>query len=84
MTYKGWAKGKRIELENALPFPPGQPVSVPVEPRPGDSPLGSPAGMLEALRAVPHLNEADVDDLENAIERGKLAVRGSGVFDPQP
>lgn len=37
MNYKGIAKGKTIELEEPLPYPQGQPVSVSVEPLRGVS-----------------------------------------------
>lgn len=83
MTRKGLARGKLIELDEALPFPEGQPVNVSVEPAGGNSAAGSPAEVLEALRRTPHLDDADVDEFERNVAQGKLPVRRDSVFDPQ-
>jgi hypothetical protein len=80
MTYKGIAKGKIIELDEALPYSEGQPVSVSVEPfRPEIRP-GSVPAILNVLRQLPPISREDVDELEHAIEQGKLPVRTRGVF----
>jgi len=81
VSYKGIVKGKTIELEEPLPYPEGQPVSVSVEPLVGRYPRGSPAAILEAVRKPPHLTDEDVDELERAIEEGKLPVREECIFD---
>ena len=83
MTYMGIAKGRTIELEAALPYPDGQPVSVSVEPVLEELPLGSPARILKAMHELPHLDPADVDALDAAIEQGKLPVRHEGIFDTE-
>ena len=44
MPYKGVAKGKMIELEERLPYPEGQPLSVAVEPWGGTAVSGLPGG----------------------------------------
>ena len=81
MTYKGVAKGKIIELEEALPYSEGQAVSVSVEAlRPEVSP-GSAAAILKAMRNLPDINPDDVDELEQLIRQGKLPVRTQGEFE---
>ena len=80
MTYKGIAKGKIIQLEEPLPYSEGQVISVSIEPFRPDLRPGSPAAILKVLRDLPHINTEDVDELEHAIEQGKLPVRTQGVF----
>ena len=80
MNYKGIAKGQTIELEEPLPFPEGQPVSVQVEPLTGPLRAGSPLAIRQAMHELPHLNMEDVDELERAIEEAKLPVRQESVF----
>lgn len=82
MTYRGIAKGKTIELNESLPYRNGQEVAVSVEPVAEQPPRGSPTAVREAMHKPPHLLPEDVEELEKAIERGKLAVRSEGVFDP--
>jgi hypothetical protein len=81
VTYKGIARGKTIELEEPLPFPIGEPITVSVEPLAEELRPGSPAAILKVLREPPHLTSEDVDELERAIESGKLPVRHEGIFD---
>lgn len=81
MTYKGIAKGKTIELEVRLPFKQGQQISVCVESLTGRRVAGSPTTIHEVMHEAPHLKAEAVDDLERAIESGKLAVCAEGVFD---
>jgi hypothetical protein len=82
MAYKGIAKGKTIELEEALPYPEGQPVSVIVEPLTERLLMkGSPEAIRRAMHEPPHLTPEDVADLERAIEEGKLPVREEGIFE---
>lgn len=81
MTYKGIARGKTIELEEPLPYPEGQPVNVSVKPWAGQSHPGSPAAIRQVMHEPPHLKWEDVDELERAIEGGKLPVNQESVFD---
>ncbi|MCL0075754.1 hypothetical protein M1O17_02605 [Dehalococcoidia bacterium] len=81
MTYKGIAKGKTIELDERLPYPEGQPVSISVEPFKGQVHAGSPAAIRQAVHEPPHLRWEDVDELERVIEEGKLPVHQESVFD---
>ena len=81
MTYKGIAKGKTIELEKPLPYRNGQPVSVSVEALAKRPSRGSPSAVIKAMHRPPHLSPEDLDELEKAIEHGKLPVRSGGVFD---
>jgi hypothetical protein len=80
MTYKGVAKGKIIELEEPLPYSEGQPVSVSIEPLRPEVQPGSPVAVLKVMRDLPHLDPKDVDELEKAIEQGRLPVRMRGAF----
>ena len=80
MTYKGIAKGRTIELEEPLPYSEGQPVSVSIEPLRPEVQPGSAVAILKVMRDLPQLNPEDVDELEQAIEQGKLPVRMQGVF----
>ena len=43
-------------------------------------PIGSPAAVLQAMRAAPHLTAEDVDELEAAIAAGRLASREGDLF----
>ncbi|MBT9141757.1 MAG: hypothetical protein DDT29_00148 [Dehalococcoidia bacterium] len=81
MTYTGIAKGRTIELEERLPYPEGQPVSISVEPLVGQLYPGSPAAIRQLMHEPPHLRWEDVDELERAIEEGKLPVHQESVFD---
>ena len=75
MSYKGIAKGKTIELEDELPYPEGQPVSVSVEPLTEQSQPGVPAVIRQAMHEPPRLRWEDVDELERAIAAAKLPVQ---------
>ena len=46
----------------------------------GMAPPGSPAAVLQAMRAPPHLAGSDVDELDRAIEAGRLIVRHEALF----
>ena len=81
MTYLGIAKGRTIELSEPLPFAEGQSIQVSIEPVSTGPPNGSAAAVRAAMRRPPHLGPAEVDDLERAIEAGKLPVRNEPLFD---
>jgi thiamine monophosphate kinase len=82
MTYKGRARGRLIELEEALPYSEGQRISVSVNLLDREAELGTPSIVLQAMRAPPHLDPADVNEFERAIEAGRMPVRHEGTFDP--
>jgi hypothetical protein len=82
MTCKGTIRGKTIELEEPLPFQEGQVVTLSVCPLEQDLP-GSPAALLKAVKAPPHVDSSIVDELERAIEESKIPVRYEGVFDAE-
>jgi predicted HTH domain antitoxin len=42
---------------------------------------GSAAAVLQAMHAPPHLDSADVDELDRAIEAGRMPPRFQGVFE---
>ena len=81
MSYKGIAKGKIIEMEERLPYPEGQPVSISVQPFARHLHPGSPAAIRQVMHEPPHLRWEDVDELERAIEEGKLPVDQESVFE---
>jgi hypothetical protein len=81
MTYKGVAKGKIIELEEALPYSDGQAVSVSVEALHPDLQPGSAPAILRVMRSLPDLKPDDVDVLEQLIRQGRLPVRVQGEFE---
>ncbi len=70
-----------IELDRPLPLPDGVAVSVSIERPMSSNATGSPAAILEAVEAEPHLAAADVDELERAIDAGRLPIDPKGVFD---
>ena len=78
LTYKGIVRGKTIELEEQLPFPEGQPVSISVEPLDEKPQLDLPAVVRQIMHGPPHLSWEDVDELERAIEKGRLPVYQGG------
>jgi hypothetical protein len=81
MVYKGVAKGKIIELEELLPYPEGQLITVAVEPDTEQLHRGSPTAIRQVMHEPPHLSWEEVDELERAIEAGKLPVHQESVFD---
>jgi len=81
MSYKGIAKGKIIELEEPLPYPEGQAVSISVKPFVERLHTGSPVSVRQVMHEPPHLRWEDVDQLEQAIEEAKLPVHKQNVFD---
>jgi predicted ArsR family transcriptional regulator len=42
---------------------------------------GSAAAVLQAMHAPPHLDSADVDELDRAIQTGRMPPRYHGVFE---
>ena len=80
MSYKGWAKGKIIELEEPLPFAEGQVLRVSVEPATPRATPGSPRAILEAMAEVPHLRREDADLLDAAIESAKLPLHEGQIL----
>jgi hypothetical protein len=82
MSYRGLAKGRTIELEEPLPFPNGQVVTVFVEAVVSGEP-GTAQRILEATRFQPHLHAFDVDELEAAIENARLPVQGGIVLNEE-
>jgi len=81
MSYKGIARGRTIELEEPLPYPDGQPVSVFVEPLGGPFPAGSPAAIRHVMHEPPHLTGEEVDALERAIAEARLPMQQRSVFE---
>jgi hypothetical protein len=81
MTYKGIVRGKTIQLEEQLPYPEGQPVSVSVEPLEEKPRPDLPAVIRQIMHEPPHLSWEEVDELERAIGEGKLPVYQRGMFD---
>jgi hypothetical protein len=49
-----------------------------------ERPTGTAAAILKAMSEPPHLTSEDVDELERAIEAGRLPVQSTGAFDERP
>lgn len=81
MTIRGTARGKTIELDEALPIPSGQKLTVRVEAETDGPRPGSAAALLEALRQPPHLTAEDIAELNRAMAQGKSVPRAEGIFD---
>jgi hypothetical protein len=81
MYARGTAKGKIIELDEALPYVDGCPVRVTVEPEEVALTRGSPGAILQAMHEAPHLAAADLEALDQAIEAGRLPVQERTVFE---
>ena len=82
VTYLGIVRDGRIELNEQLVVPDGQPVRVSVELLPEEPRLNSPAAILDAMRSPPHVDPADVDAMEREIAAGALPMKEGGIFDP--
>ena len=67
---RGVARGRVIELEEPLPYPEGQSVSVWVDISSGQLHSGSPSALRKVMHEPPHLRCEDVDELERVIEEG--------------
>jgi hypothetical protein len=65
-TYSGVVRGGSVVLEDSpTPLPEGTPVTVTPVPEPG-----TPAALLAAIQAEPHLAAEDVAELEAVLESG--------------
>jgi hypothetical protein len=78
---RGTAKGKIIELDEALPYVDGCPVRVTVEPEEVALTTGSPAAIRQVMHEAPHLATADLEALDQAIEAGRLPVQEHSAFE---
>jgi len=76
MVCQGIIRGRTIELD---PYPEGEAVTISIE-RAEPPRRGSAAAILRAVHALPHLDPEDVDELERAIESGRLPVRDQDLF----
>ena len=81
MIYKGIANEKTIKLEEPLPYPKGQAVQVSVKPLELQLHIGSAVAIRQVMHEEPHLEWEDVDELEQAIEQGRLPIHQESVFD---
>jgi len=81
VIYKGIANGKTIKLEEPLPYPKGQAVRVSVKPLELQLHIGSAVAIRRVMHEEPHLEGEDVDELERAIEQGRLPGHQESVFD---
>lgn len=79
----------RVQFDGKVLIP-TEPVDLPtdrifeIDVRDEEEPrVGSPAALLKAMRAPPHISREDVDVLERAIEEGKMPPRQTGIFDEE-
>lgn len=49
-----------------------------------EHPAGTAAAILQAMSEPPHLTSEDVDELERAIEAGRLPMQSAGAFNERP
>ena len=47
----------------------------------GQPAIGSAAAVLQAMHAPPHLDSSDVDELERAVQAGRVPARYDGTFE---
>lgn len=66
-AYKGVVKGKKVLLVADVDLPDGTEVIV----SPIEMVKGSPAAVLAAMKAPPHLKSEDVDEFERLIQAGQ-------------
>ncbi len=81
MSYKGIVQGKRIELEESLPYIDGQPVRVSIQPLEKDLRVGTPEAIRNAMQAPPRIGREAADEFDRLIEDAKLPVRPGRVFE---
>ncbi len=81
MTYKGYARGRLIELEEQLPYPEGQALRISIRPMDGTAAQSPMERLRQAMCDPPHLSRQDVDEFESAISAGKLDVHDEDIFD---
>lgn len=79
-TYHGVVRGQTVVLlETPVPFADGTRVLVtPLVPEPG-----TPAALLAAMEAEPHLSPEDVEALERAIAEGQRPSAPVDLFSRQ-
>lgn len=86
MVYRGVAKGKIVELEDAS-LPEGTQVEVSIKQRPvgeiapGKFPKASPHTLLAVLEVPPRCTSDDVEELIQSMQQGKQPVRFEKVFE---
>ena len=79
--FRGVLKGQTVVvLDKPAPLPDGTPVTV--------TPLcveaGTPAAVLAAMEAEPHLSREDIGELEKAIEAGRRPPTTINPFADRP
>jgi hypothetical protein len=67
----------RLEPLDTLVLPEGTEVEVHFQ----TPTVASPMTVLSAMRALPDIDPASIDELEQVIEAGKLPVRSESIFD---
>jgi hypothetical protein len=81
MVGRGIVKGGMIKLEQPLPLPDGQPVTVAVQPVEEEPVRGSPALVLRAMHGSPRLKPGDIEEFNRVLRESRLSVEPRGVFD---
>jgi hypothetical protein len=76
VAYKGVVKGKKVLLAADVDLPDGTEVIV----SPIEMVKGSPAAVLAAMKAPPHLRPEDIDEFERLIEAGQRPVSFDSPF----
>ncbi|MBI5367310.1 MAG: hypothetical protein HZA54_09755 [Planctomycetes bacterium] len=78
-TYRGHVKGGAVVLDDALDLPDGVEVMI----SPVDAPQGSPAAILAAMHAPPHVTPEAAEELRQSIEAGKRPISYRNPMKPK-
>ena len=76
-VYRGTVRGKTVVLDDGVDLPDGTRVVM----RPEDPRKGTPAAVLAAMMAPPHIEEGDTAELMRLIDEGKRPVDYSDPLD---
>lgn len=78
-AYRGHVKGGAVVLDDALDLPDGVEVVV----SPVEAPPGSPAAILAAMHAPPHVSPEEAEKLRQSIEAGKRPISYRNPMKPK-
>jgi len=79
--YKGIVKGSWIKMKDKVFLPEGTEVEIVVEEPLASFRKGSPSSILRAIQSAPPLKKEEIEDLRQAISKGKTAVDWSSPLD---
>lgn len=80
-TLRARYDGRVLIPVEPVDFEPGQEVDIQVVPVGDSSPVGSPAALLAAVLAPPHLSAEDMDEFERILKESERPPETGGIFD---